>query len=77
MGTYPKMTQILDLAEEVLKLLSLLKDTKDIMLIVNKRMNKKSWQRNRNYKKNQVQTLELKNITSEIKIFFYLGITAD
>lgn len=45
MGTYPKMTQILDLAEEVLKLLSLLKDTKDIMLIVNKRMNRKSWQR--------------------------------
>ena len=35
MGTDPNMTQILDLAEQVLKLLSLLKDTKDTMLIVN------------------------------------------
>ena len=30
-------------------------------------MNRKSSQRNRNHKKNQVQTLGLKNITSEIK----------
>lgn len=35
MGTDPKMTQILDLAEKFSKLLSLLEDTKGTMLIVN------------------------------------------